>query len=215
MRDFNFFDQLSGGKKKKTTTLTYVLSAVLLLVLALGGLSVYNILKLKDLRDENIALQEKVNDPTHQQDYNEVLAITTKTQELETEKLELDRIHGKLIESRRINSLLIKEIAMVKPEAVAIKSINFSQQGIDIEGTSINLGLIAKFEYNLRGNDRFRGPFVPSIDKSEDGDYYDFTLSFAFDIPEEIEEPEDIPNGEEPWDEASGEEEGGVADGEE
>lgn len=73
MKDFNFFDQLSGGKKKKTTTLTYVLSAVLLLVLALGGLSLYNVLKLKDLRDENIALQEKVNDPTHQQDYWESL----------------------------------------------------------------------------------------------------------------------------------------------
>lgn len=206
MRDFNFFDQLAGGRKKKTTSLTYVLSGVLLLVLALGGLSFYQTMKLRDLRNENIALQEKTNDPIHQRDYNEVLEISGKIQEVETEKLELDRIHGQLIDSRRINSILIKEIAMAKPEAVALKSINFSQEGINIEGTSINHGLIARFEYNLRGNDRFRGPFIPMIDKMEDGDYYNFTLSFTFDVPLEIEEEADIANGEE---------EGEVVDGEE
>ncbi len=196
MRDFNFFDQLAIGRKKKTSSLTYVLSVVLVLVLALGSLSYYYLIELRELRNEKMVLEEKANDAAHLQKYNEVLEISGKIQEVETEKVDLERLHAQLLDSRRVNSILIKEISMAKPEAVALKSINFSPQGINIEGTSINKDLIASFEYNLRGNERFIGPFIPMIEKMTEGNYYNFTLSFTFNEPIEIEKEGDLANGE-------------------
>jgi len=196
MKDFNFFDQLVIGRKKKTSSLTYVMSVVLLLLLALGSLSYYYLIELRELRNEKMVLEEKANDATHQQEYNEVLEITKKIQTADAEKDDLERIHGQLLDSRRINSILIKEISMAKPDAVALKSINFTPQGINIEGSSINQDLIASFEYNLRGNDRFTGAFIPMIEKVKEGNYYNFTLSFIFKEAIEIDEEGDVANGE-------------------
>lgn len=196
MKDFNFFDQLAVGSKKKTSSLTYVISVILLLFLALGSISYYYLIELRELRNEKMVLSEKANDDTHQQEYNEVLELTERIQMAEIEKVDLERIHGQLINSRRINSILIKEISMAKPDAIALKSINFTPLGINVEGSSISQDLIASFEYNLRGNVRFDGPYIPMIEKVTEGNYYNFTLSFTFKESIEIEEEGDIANGE-------------------
>jgi len=196
MKDFNFFNELASGNKKKTSSSTYMVGAALILVVVLGIISYFYLNEVSNQRNEKIALENKVNDVTHMRDYNEVVELSEKVSVMEKEKIEIERIHKQLLDSRMISSQLIKEISMAKPDAIAIKSINFTRDGINIEGTSITKNLIAIFEHNLRGNDRFSGPFVPMIQKSEDGSYYNFTLNFTFNYPVNTLEEEDIANGE-------------------
>jgi len=195
MRDFNFFEDLSVNRKKKTASSTYVIGAVLLLFLSLGAVTYYYVLEFKTLQQEKAALEAQLNDPNHQEQYNASLALQEEVAKLDKEKTELENIHGKVLDSRVISSLLLKEISLAKPDAVAIKSIYFTEQGISVEGASINYDLIARFEHNLRGNPRFVGPFVPNILK-EDDDHYSFSLNFSFSQPENNIEGEDIVNGE-------------------
>ncbi len=195
MRDFNFFEDLAVNRKKKTSSSTYLIGAVLLLFLVLGGVTYYYVLEFRTLQEEKAILESQLNDPAHLSQYNASLALQEEVARLDKEKTEIETIHGKLLDSRVISSLLLKEISLAKPDAVAIKSINFSSQVISIEGASINYDLIARFEHNLRGNPRFNGPFIPEIQKVDEG-HYSFILSFSMSQPEESLEGEDIVNGE-------------------
>ncbi len=196
MRDFNFFNELVFRKKKKTTFSTYVIGAALILVMVMGLVSYYYLNEVENLKNDKIALENSINDPAHQKEYNEVLALSESVAELEKEEQSLELIHGQLLDSRVINSLLLKEISLAKPDAVAIKSINLTQGIINIEGTSISHDLIAVFIHNLRGNDRITGPFIPTILKMDDGSYYDFSLSLTMDSPMDTLDEEGTANGE-------------------
>jgi Tfp pilus assembly protein PilN len=196
MRDFNFFNELVFRKKKKTAFSTYVVGAALLLVMVLGFISYYYLNEVESLKNDKIALENSINDSAHQRKYNEVLALSESVAVLEKEEQTLELIHEQLLDSRIINSLLLKEISLAKPDAVAIKSINLTQGVINIEGTSISYDLIAVFVHNLRGNDRFNGQFIPMIQKMDEGSYYDFSLSLIVDSPIDILDEEGTANGE-------------------
>lgn len=194
MKDFNFFRDMEDRRSKKTSTATYVASVAIVLAIAIGLVSLFYIKELSELSIEKVALENSINDPAHQKAYNEALALSKNVSQTEKEKIELEGIHQKVLDSRVISNLLIKEIAMAKPDAVAIKTISFTQEGINIEGTSVNQDLIARFEHNLRGNERFQGPFIPMINKA-DGEYYEFTLNINFDRPEDVMEEGGVANG--------------------
>jgi len=195
MRDFNFFDELDSGKKKKTSFSTYIIGAFLLLFLALGLTSYYYLNLVSELKSDKTAMENQLNDSAHQAAYEEALALSEEIEQVEAEYRELEEVHMNLLDSRIISSRLMKEIAMAKPDAIAIRFISFTREGISIEGTSLNKDLIAEFEYNLRGNKRFAGPFIPMIQKMEEGEYYSFSLNFTFYYPEIIPEEEDVANG--------------------
>lgn len=195
MKDFNFFDELVVRRKKKTSNTTYVLLSAILLFAVLGIVSLYYINEFKSHRDENAVLQNQLSNSKHKEAYEEAVALQGQLAQLEKERADIENVHDEVLESRVINSLLLKEISLAKPDAVAIQSITFTRDGVNITGSSINYDLIAKFEHNLRGNDRFDGQFIPSIQKMDEG-YYSFTLGFTFRQPEEPVEEEDIVNGE-------------------
>ena len=194
MKDFNFFDELKQKKKAKTAPSTYVAAVAMLLALSLGIVSYLYISELKALEEEKIALENSLNEPAHKASYEEALLLNEQVLTTETEMQELEVIHGKILESRIIDNLLIKEIAIAKPEALAITSISFTKEGINLAGTSINKDLIARFEHNLRANDRFTGSFIPVIQKLDKWKY-SFTLSMSFTQPI-LEEEEVAANGE-------------------
>lgn len=194
MKDFNLFRDMEDRRSKKTSTATYVASVAIVLAIAIGLVSLFYIKELSELSIEKVALENSINDPAHQKAYTEALALSKNVSQMEKEKIELEGIHQKVLDSRVISNLLIKEIAMAKPDAVAIKTISFTQEGINIEGTSVNQDLIARFEHNLRGNERFQGPFIPMINKA-DGEYYEFTLNINFDRPEDVMEEGGVANG--------------------
>ena len=195
MRDFNFFDELDSGKKKKTSFSTYIIGAFLLLFLALGLTSYYYLNLVSELKSDKTAMENQLNDSAHQAAYEEALTLSEEIEQVEAEYRELEEVHMSLLDTRIISSRLMKEIAMAKPDAIAIRFISFTREGISIEGTSLNKDLIAEFEYNLRGNKRFAGPFIPMIQKMEEGEYYSFSLNFTFYYPEIIPEEEDVANG--------------------
>lgn len=195
MRDFNFFSELVFKKKKKTAFSTYVVGVLLILVMTLGFISYFYLKEVETLKNDKIALENSINDPVHQKDYNEALALSESVAKLKKEEESLEIIHGQLLDSRIINSLLLKEISLAKPDAVAIRSINLTQGNIIIEGTSVSYDLIAAFVYNLRGNDRFTGPFIPTIQKAEKENYYNFNLSLVLNSPTDILGEEGVANG--------------------
>lgn len=195
MRDFNFFDELDSGKKKKTSFSTYIIGAFLLLFLALGLTSHYYLNLVSELKSDKTAMENQLNDSAHQAAYEEALTLSEEIEQVEAEYRELEEVHMSLLDTRIISSRLMKEIAMAKPDAIAIRFISFTREGISIEGTSLNKDKIAEFEYNLRGNKRFAGPFIPMIQKMEEGEYYSFSLNFTFYYPEIIPEEEDVANG--------------------
>ena len=179
MRDFNFFDELKQKKKAKTSPSTYVTAVVLLLGLVLGGVTYIYLTELDALESEKAMLESRLIEGAHKESYDEVLAINEQLLTVVAEKEEIEVIHGRLLDSRIIDNLLIKEIAIAKPEALAITSISFAKEGINIAGTSINKDLIARFEHNLRANKRFSGSFIPVIEKLDKWKYT-FTMSISF-----------------------------------
>lgn len=195
MRDFNFFDELRLKKKAKASTSTYVAGIAFILVVVLGVVSYIYLKELDNLNSEKIALESKINDGTHEQNYAEAKSLKDELILIETEKNELEQIHGRLLDSRIIDNLLIKEIALAKPDALAISSISFTKEGVNISGTAINKDLIARFEHNLRGNERFSGPFIPLIQKMDKWKY-NFTLSITFNHLTDLAEEEATANGE-------------------
>jgi len=196
MRDFNFFNELVFRKKKETSFSTYVVGAALILMMVLGFVSYYYLNEVKSLENDKIALENSINEPAHKKEYSEVLALSESVAVLEKEEQSLELIHGQVLDSRIINSLLLKEISLAKPDAVAIRSINLTQGSVNIEGSSINHDLIAVFVHNLRGNDHFSGPFIPMIQKMDEGSYYDFSLSLTMDNPIDTLDEEVAANGE-------------------
>lgn len=194
MRDFNFFDGLMVRKKPKTSTSTYLAGVVLILIIALGVTSYIYLKELERLSGEKIVLENKLSEGTHQQKYKEAMELRDEVALIETEKVELEQIHGRLLDSRIIDNLLIKEIALAKPDALAVLSINFTKEGINIAGTAINKDLVARFEHNLRANKRFSGLFIPMIEKIDEW-HYSFTLNITFDHPTIISEEEVDANG--------------------
>ena len=195
MKDFNFFDELVVSRKKKTSSSTYILLSAILLFAVLGLISFYYIQQFSALKDENAMLQSQLNDPNHKKAYEEAQSLQGQLAEMEKEKMDIEKVHDEVLASRVINSLLLKEISLAKPDAIAIQAITFTREGVNISGSSINYDLIAKFEHNLRGNERFDGQFIPTIQKLDD-EYYSFTLGFTFRQPEVPLEGEDVVNGE-------------------
>jgi Tfp pilus assembly protein PilN len=195
MKDFNFFEELVVSRKKKTSSSTYILLSAILLFAVLGLISFYYIQEFSALRDEKVLLQSQLNDPNHKKAYEEAQSLQGQLAEMEKEKMDIEKVHDEVLDSRVISSLLLKEISLAKPDAVAIQAITFTRDGVNISGSSISYDLIAKFEHNLRGNERFDGQFIPTIQKLDD-EYYSFTLGFTFRQPEEPLEGEDVVNGE-------------------
>ncbi len=179
MKDFNFFNEFDYRKKQKTTSSTYFGAGALLLLVAVGITSYFYYHQLIQLRNEKVALENKLQDPTHQQDYEDTLMLSQLAAEIKEERVSVETIHGQLMASRVVNTLLVKEIAMAKPEEVSIKSINFSRDAVYLEGVAYDYDAIARFAHNLRWNHRFEGPFIPSIQKVEGG-HYSFTMNFTF-----------------------------------
>ena len=179
MKDFNFFNEFDYRKKQKTTSSTYFGAVVLLLLVAVGITSYFYYHQLIQLRNEKVALENKLQDPTHQQDYEDTLMLSQLAAEIKEERVSVEAVHGQLMASRVVNTLLVKEIAMAKPEEVSIKSINFSRDAVYLEGVANDYDAIARFAHNLRWNHRFDGPFIPSIQRMEGGNY-SFTLNFTF-----------------------------------
>jgi Tfp pilus assembly protein PilN len=203
MRDFNFFTDLKPKKKKTTSTSTYVVLVVLLLALAIGGSYYYFYLELEEVDNDIARIEGQLYDETFVAQHDEVEAMNTELASMEQERREIDRIDFSIESNRVIGNLLINEIAMAKPENVALMDINFNNRDINLEGSSTNINDLAVFELNLRANERFEGPFIPNIEEVDDEL---FTFSLSFHIVEE-EDPFAIDETEEP-EEEEGDEDG-------
>ena len=184
MRDFNFFNELMPKKKKKTSSSAYMVLLTILLVGALGAATYYFYTELNDTRNEVNALESQLNDPTFIAEYDEALELQEELQQIERERDQIQVYHVRLDNSRIIDNLLINEISLAKPNTIAISSITFNEQNVNLEGTATDKDSLARFEHNLRGNDRFVGPFIPNIQRIEE-DEYSFSLSFNVEVQEE------------------------------
>jgi len=203
MRDFNFFTDLRPKKKKTTSTSTYVALLVLFLALGIGGSYYYFNMELEEVNDEIARIESELTDPAFVAQHEEVVIMNQELQELQRERQEIDLITFSLESSMVIDNLLINEISMAKPENIALENVNFSDRNVNLEGTSTDQNALAVFEHNLRGNERFEGPFIPNIEEIEEG-LYTFSLSFniveeespfIIDETEELEEEEGDENG--------------------
>jgi Tfp pilus assembly protein PilN len=133
MRDFNFFNELDSGKKKKTSFSTYIIGVFLLLFLVLGLTSYYYMNLVSQLESDKTVMENQLNDSAHQAAYEEAHALSEEIQQVEAEHRELEQVHMNLLDSRIISSRLMKEIAMAKPDAIAIRFISFTREGISIK----------------------------------------------------------------------------------
>lgn len=194
MRDFNFFTDLKPKKKKTTSTSTYVALVVLLAALAIGGSYYYFYTELEEVNDEIDRVEAQLQDEVFIAQHEEVQEMNTRVGEMQQELEEIDQIVFSLESNMVIDNLLINEIAMANPENIAIENINFSDRNVNLEGTSTTKNALALFEHNLRGNERFEGPFIPNIEEVEE-DLYTFSLSFHIveeESPFDIDTPDDL-----------------------
>ncbi|NBG87525.1 PilN domain-containing protein [Isachenkonia alkalipeptolytica] len=194
MRDFNFFTDLKPKKKKTTSTSTYVALVVLLAALAIGGSYYYFYTELEEVNDEIDRVEAQLQDEVFIAQHEGVQEMNTRVGEMQQELEEIDQIVFSLESNMVIDNLLINEIAMANPENIAIENINFSDRNVNLEGTSTTKNALALFEHNLRGNERFEGPFIPNIEEVEE-DLYTFSLSFHIveeESPFDIDTPDDL-----------------------
>ena len=184
MRDFNFFNELMPKKRKKTSSSASLVLLIILLLGAIGAATYYFYTELDDVRNEVEALENQLNDEDFIADYEEAVELRNELQQAKEEREQMEVIHVRLDNSRVIDNLLINEISLAKPNTVLISTISFNQLSINLEGSATDKDSLARFEHNLRGNDRFVGPFIPNIQRVDD-DEYSFSLSFNVEVEEE------------------------------
>ena len=184
MRDFNFFNELMPKKRKKTSSSAYLVLLIILLVGALGAATYYFYTELDGLRNDVSDLENRLNDEQFVANYEEAIELRNELQQAQDEREQIEVLHVRLDNSRVIDNLLINEISLAKPNTISISTINFNQQNINLQGTATDKDSLARFEHNLRGNERFVGPFIPNIQRVEDNEY-SFSLSFNVEVEEE------------------------------
>ena len=184
MRDFNFFNELTPKRKKKTSSSAYLVLLILVLVGALGAATYYFYTELDGLRNDVSDLENRLNDEQFVANYEEAIELRNELQQAQDEREQIEVLHVRLDNSRVIDNLLINEISLAKPNTISISTINFNQQNINLQGTATDKDSLARFEHNLRGNERFVGPFIPNIQRVEDNEY-SFSLSFNVEVEEE------------------------------
>ena len=203
MRDFNFFNELKPKKKKKTSSSASLVLLIILLIGAIGAATYYFYTELDNLRNDVSTLEDQLNDEEFNANLEEAEALREELNQLQSEREQIEVLHVRLDATRFINNLLINEISLAKPETVSINSINFNNENINITGFATDKDSLARFEHNLRGNERFAGPFIPNIQRVEDNEYT-FSISFIVEAPEfegEIEDPDIDDDAEEEGDE--------------
>ena len=207
MKDFNFFNELTPKrKKKKSSSSAYLVLLIIILVGAVGGATYYFYTELDGLRNDVSDLEDQLNDPEFNANLQEAEELRDELNQVESEREQMEVVHVRLDATRFINNLLINEISLAKPETVSIDSIEFNNENINITGFGTDKDSLARFEHNLRGNERFAGPFIPNIERMNDNEYT-FSLNFNVEAPEleeEIEDP-DIDEDVEEEDDADGE----------
>ena len=203
MKDFNFFNELKPKKRKKTSSSASLVLLIILLVGAIGAATYYFYTELDDLRNDVGALEDQLNDEEFNANLEEAEELRDQLNQVQSEREQIEVLHVRLDATRFINNLLINEISLAKPETVSISSINFNNENINISGFATDKDSLARFEHNLRGNERFVGPFIPNIQRVDD-DEYTFSISFIVEAPEfegEIEDPDSDDDVEEEGDE--------------
>lgn len=183
MRDFNFFKELTPKKKKKTSGSTYMVLVLILLIAGVGGATYYFYTELDELRSDVDRLESQLNDPEFNRQLEEAEQLREDLFSARDKRQQIGVIHERLERTRLIDNLLISEVSLAKPNTVALTTIDFSDQNVSLEGTSVDKDSLARFEHHLRNNDRFTGPFIPNIQKLSDDEYF-FTLSFTVEMEE-------------------------------
>lgn len=184
MMDLNFFEPYSKDKKQKKSgkggsVLPYFLAGILLI--AIIGITIYNIFSTMMLNKAIDEYQKEINDPVKLSKLKEVEEKEAQIKTIEKERAFLEMLETDMKNVDSITKSLMELIASKITNNLYLTTINVNLREISIEGNSLSKLEIAQFEYNIRSSNKFDNIYIDRISKvvSETPmPYYTFTMKF-------------------------------------
>jgi type IV pilus assembly protein PilN len=160
---------------------------VLLAAAAIGLIVVGGLYGLLENRITN--LTEEV--ATLQQEADELEPIIKEVEEFKAKQAELKRkvdVINQLKANQRGPVRIMDYVSRALPELLWLKKMQVGANSITISGEAFNTNAVANFMENLDRFPEFREPVLR--DTSQQRGVYTFTLSFNYDFPVEVDEPD-------------------------
>ena len=184
MMDLNFFDGFAKDKKQKikgekSSVLPYLIAGLILI--AIIGITIYNIFSMITLKKSIESYEKKLNDPEVVAKLKEVEEKEMKIKTIEQERVFLEELEVSMKDIDSVTRSLMDLVASKVTNNLYLTNIDVNLKTISIEGNSLSKLEIAQFEYNLRASGKFDGIYVESISK-EVGEtpvpYFKFSMKF-------------------------------------
>jgi type IV pilus assembly protein PilN len=163
-------------------------------LLAVAALGLIIVGGMYGLLESRISTLEEDN-ATFQKEVDELAPIIKEVEEFKAKKIELERkvqVINQLKANQRGPVRIMDYISRALPELLWLTRMQVAAQTITISGEAFNTNAVANFMENLDRFPEFQEPVLK--DTSQRGGVYNFTLSFNYAFPVEVETAE-VPAG--------------------
>lgn len=181
MLDYNFFSSyLNAGRYSRNKILALALVLALFISITVGGY-ICMFMKTREIKEDINSMEVFLNSEDtlekrrQVEQKREILEIVRKYNTI------LETVSGRIEKAGRIKSSLIEDINTTLPQGVFFKSVTYTPQQINIQGTAKNRIKIAELLHNMKSLGFFKSVHVSTIQStSQELDSYTFTMNCTF-----------------------------------
>lgn len=178
MRDLNFFLSESTKKEKTNRPKLFAVALAMILIGAIALNSAFQVIKLRELQRDKIALDEELNDPVYMERLSEAQQKIAIANEMHEEQDFFVNLQDSMTKIHRVNEEIVHFLSKEMIDNLFLMELNIEDDTINLVGRALNKKIIAQFEYDLRHTGKFKEIRISEIKHPEEKDkYYDFTMT--------------------------------------
>ncbi|WP_425448618.1 PilN domain-containing protein [Dethiothermospora halolimnae] len=174
MNDFNFF-QVYEERHTTDNNNILIYGLTILIIIAIVTYPIINVIKIRNLDGEVVAIKEQVESPKIKSRLNEIESKKNTIEELELKYGVLSKVEYRMKTLDIVNEYLIDILTKSMPSGIHFSSIKINRSSIQVDGVGMNKDSIAILQNNLRKIELFDNMYVPSI--SSNRGFYNFSLT--------------------------------------
>ena len=167
MKDFNFFEGYSKKKIKLNSKNALIYMIISIVIIVFVSYPIFNLYKINKLNNEIAVLKESLGENYSDKESERIDLKKSTIDDLNHKLNSLKNINESIKNTEIINEYLIYTITLAVPEDVFLKSINITEENINIDGVAQNQASIAQLQYNLRSIESFYDIFIPNISNNQ------------------------------------------------
>ncbi|MGX8795623.1 PilN domain-containing protein [Fusibacter sp. JL298sf-3] len=163
MNDFNFFEPYIKVPVKRNYSQWFIAVAAIVLVMALGGIQVLYMNKIRQKEAVLEGLKAYNQSPEVVRSLDLIDQMQARVQALETLYTEVNVTTAQIESENRVTDLLMEEVNAQVPEGVFLDRFDFTGGGVVIEGYAVSYEGVAQLAYNLRTTGRYGDVRLPKV----------------------------------------------------